>query len=479
MKPALERPLPYSADAERSVLGAILLDNNALSAASEGVQPGDFFLDQHRRIFKAMLGLAEFFQPLDLVTLAEHLDRHNELEAAGGSAYLAQLMDGMPRATNVAHYARIVKEKAVLRQLIRTAEAIQQRAFDGQIDAAQIALLEDLKDGRGVDGCRAMFHSWEELEAAKSLTFAIRGFLQNKGATMIGGLSGHGKTLILLSITRALLRGKGTKLWNLFEVQQENARVVYLIPESALEPFKHRLQLFDVYPFCAPDSERLLVRTLSKGPTPSLSDSRILAAARGAHVILDTAVRFGEGDENEAGDNRRLASDIFALISAGATSVLCAHHSPKPFAKENVMRLENVLRGSGDIGAVQSAAYGVKQIDPEQNILHIETLKTRDFEPGQPFQLVGRPYINEEGDFRLYKAPGECGSLMEEQEPQRDKGGAPAQTREAKAANMELLRQWTCESPVLSSQELSQRFHSLGIKLGASSIRKYRKELGV
>lgn len=135
---ALERPLPYNAEAERSVLGAILLDNHSLNVAVEKIKAQDFFLDQHRRIFERFVELAEAQQPMDLVTLTECLDRHGELEAAGGPAYLAQLMDGLPRVTNVEHYSRIVKEKSILRQLIHTADAIQQRALDADEDADAI-----------------------------------------------------------------------------------------------------------------------------------------------------------------------------------------------------------------------------------------------------------------------------------------------------------------------------------------------------
>ncbi|HEV2420271.1 MAG TPA: replicative DNA helicase [Candidatus Acidoferrales bacterium] len=135
---ALERPLPYNAEAERSVLGAILLDNHSLNVAVEKIKGQDFFLDQHRRIFERFVELAEAQQAIDLVTLSECLDRHGELEAAGGPAYLAQLMDGLPRATNVEHYSRIVKEKSILRQLIHTADLIQQRALDAEEDADAI-----------------------------------------------------------------------------------------------------------------------------------------------------------------------------------------------------------------------------------------------------------------------------------------------------------------------------------------------------
>src|SRR3972149_7380771 len=93
----LERPLPQNLDAERSVLGAILLDNHTLNAAIEKLKPEDFFLDQHRRIFNQMIELGEAQQAIDLVTLADLLHRKGELEAAGGAAYLAQLVDGVPR----------------------------------------------------------------------------------------------------------------------------------------------------------------------------------------------------------------------------------------------------------------------------------------------------------------------------------------------------------------------------------------------
>src|SRR5713101_2039847 len=135
---ALERPLPQNLDAERSVLGAILLDNHVLNAAIEKLKPEDFFLEQHRRIFDRMISLGELQQAIDLVTLTEAMHGTGELEAAGGAAYLAQLVDGMPRVSNIEHYARIVKEKAVLRNLIHATHNIQQRAFEGEDGADAI-----------------------------------------------------------------------------------------------------------------------------------------------------------------------------------------------------------------------------------------------------------------------------------------------------------------------------------------------------
>lgn len=131
----LERPLPQNIEAERSVLGAILLDNHALNAAIEKLKPEDFFSDQHRRIFNYMILLGEAQQPIDLVTLSDALRRKGELEAAGGAAYLSQLVDGVPRVSNLEHYARIIKEKALLRSLIYATQSIQQTALDAEEEA--------------------------------------------------------------------------------------------------------------------------------------------------------------------------------------------------------------------------------------------------------------------------------------------------------------------------------------------------------
>src|SRR6202040_642443 len=90
----LERQLPQNLDAERSVLGAILLDNHALNTAIEKLKPEDFFHDPHRRIFNQMVQLGELQQAIDLVTLGDQLRRKGELEAVGGAAYLSQLIDG-------------------------------------------------------------------------------------------------------------------------------------------------------------------------------------------------------------------------------------------------------------------------------------------------------------------------------------------------------------------------------------------------
>src|SRR5689334_22652480 len=128
--PAQIRTLPHNLEAERSVLGAILIDNDTFNIAAAIIDSKAFFRDAHRRIFDRMSELSERSQPIDLVTLKEELERAGDLEEVGGPAYVASLVDGVPRSTNVEYYAQIVKEKATLRNLIYAANKILTNAYE-------------------------------------------------------------------------------------------------------------------------------------------------------------------------------------------------------------------------------------------------------------------------------------------------------------------------------------------------------------
>ena len=143
-----ERTLPHNLEAERSVLGAILLDNHAFNTAAELIVASDCFGGAHRAIFESMASLSERSEAIDPVTLREELERRDTLQLAGGSSYLASLVDGLPRVVNVEHYARIVKDKASLRALITSANSIIGKALDASedtddiLDEAERSILE-------------------------------------------------------------------------------------------------------------------------------------------------------------------------------------------------------------------------------------------------------------------------------------------------------------------------------------------------
>src|ERR1035437_9352325 len=126
----LDAGLPANIDAEKTILGAILLDNAAHAEAAEKINQDDFSLDSHRRIFQRMGDLMESQRAVDIVTLANELARNKECEGVGGCAYLAWLTEGLPRRPVIEEYIRIVKDKSLLRRLMAICSAAIARAAD-------------------------------------------------------------------------------------------------------------------------------------------------------------------------------------------------------------------------------------------------------------------------------------------------------------------------------------------------------------
>src|SRR5579859_5109605 len=155
----LDAGLPANIDAEKTVLGAILLDNTAHSEAAERLEADDFSLDSHKRIFLRMSELMNEQHAVDIVTLANELARAKEIESVGGVAYLASLTEGLPIRPVIEDYIRIVKDKSLLRKLMLICSAAIARAADQSetalevLDAAESQLLEVSEKGitRGLE----------------------------------------------------------------------------------------------------------------------------------------------------------------------------------------------------------------------------------------------------------------------------------------------------------------------------------------
>jgi replicative DNA helicase len=131
----LEKVPPQNRDAEMSVLGAMMFEESAFIKALELLRPEYFYAENHRRIFSAMMELFQNSKPVDLITVSEELRKRNHLEDIGGATYLTQLTQSVPTSAHIEHYARIVKEKALLRGLIQNATQIVQRCFDSDTEA--------------------------------------------------------------------------------------------------------------------------------------------------------------------------------------------------------------------------------------------------------------------------------------------------------------------------------------------------------
>jgi len=135
MEQSFDKVPPFNLEAEQSLLGAMMLNEDAVVKAIEMVQPEDFFQVSHRNIFKALVGLFQSQRPCDAVTLQEELRRQNSLNDVGGPAYLSQLLNSVPVAANAEFYAAIIKEKALLRRLIGVSGEIARSAFEPQAQA--------------------------------------------------------------------------------------------------------------------------------------------------------------------------------------------------------------------------------------------------------------------------------------------------------------------------------------------------------
>lgn len=135
---ALDRLPPQNLDAEMSVLGAMLLDKEAIAQAIETIGSESFYKPANAKIYSAIIQLYDANQPVDIVTITEYLKKRKELESVGGAGYISMLMDAIPSAANVAHYLKIVKEKAVLRRLINVATGIVGRCYDDEEDVSDV-----------------------------------------------------------------------------------------------------------------------------------------------------------------------------------------------------------------------------------------------------------------------------------------------------------------------------------------------------
>ncbi|HXH10225.1 MAG TPA: replicative DNA helicase [Alphaproteobacteria bacterium] len=225
---ALHKLPPQHIEAEQFVLGAILLDNEALAKALEILRPEDarvnFYRPAHAKIYEAVLDLFERNEPIDLLTVSEVLRRRNQLEEVGGSTYLATLLEIVPTSANIRHYARLVREKAILRSLINVATEIIAESYEHtedvedlldraermifeiseqRVNAAFANLKELLKDS-----IRYTEQLYERHELITGLPTGFRDFdqltagLQPSDLIIIAARPGMGKTSFALNIAR-------------------------------------------------------------------------------------------------------------------------------------------------------------------------------------------------------------------------------------------------------------------------------------
>jgi len=221
-----DRLPPQSLEAEQSVLGAVLLENNSLLKCLDIINEGDFYREAHRRVFSAMLDLFDKGEAIDLVTVGENLQRTGGLDIVGGASYLASLASQVPTAANVIYHAKIVREKALLRSLLRSSTDIASKVYEDAEEAEELLdfaekIIFEISDKRIKSSfvhirseIKNSFKMIEDLYGRKeTITGAPTGFggldektagLQKGDLVIIGGRPSMGKTALALNMAQHL-----------------------------------------------------------------------------------------------------------------------------------------------------------------------------------------------------------------------------------------------------------------------------------
>jgi KaiC/GvpD/RAD55 family RecA-like ATPase len=346
-----DKPLPQNLDAEKSVLGAILVDAKALKDAAEVVNSSDFFhpsnsdLSTNGRIFCAMLRLEKERKPIELVTLADHLHADGEL-----AAYLASLATGVPRASNVKQYAKMVREKSLRRAMIYKTEELQRRAWDGGDP------LEDLYSEFELFSKSALVaragHKPTDLPEMTMMempprTFILEPILPVKSIAMIYSWRGSGKTFFTLELTYSIASGAGNAfVWSIPEPRP----VLYVDGEMDATELQERMRQIVIGhdgKMTAPGMMRFITPDL-EDHTPEIITAegrrRIEDQLKGGELLVldNLSSLIPSGDERETEDWAMVQEWFLKLRRCGYTTLFC-HHAGKGGGQRGTSNREDVL----------------------------------------------------------------------------------------------------------------------------------------
>jgi len=382
----LRRVPPQSLEAEESVLGGVMLDNTALDRVVELVQAEDFYRGTHRKLFRAMLDLSERSEPVDLITLSEALKARGELMEIGGASYLAELAERVPTAANIVHYARIVRERSILRGLIEAATEIATRGYqasenvDELLDRAEQLIfgIQERKVKQAfariaevlVGSIKMIERLYEQKQAVTGVPtgFAdldnLTSGLQPSDLVIVAGRPSMGKTAYCLNIAEhaALRADVGVAIFSL-EMAKEQLAMRMLCSEARVDLARVRTgHLSDrEFPKLAMAAGRLGDAPIYIDDTPALSVLELRAKARRLKrdqaaklglVIVDyiQLMRSAEGRDNREQEISEISRSLKALAKELQVPVLALSQLNRQVESRNppIPRLAD-LRESGAI----------------------------------------------------------------------------------------------------------------------------------
>jgi KaiC/GvpD/RAD55 family RecA-like ATPase len=375
--PALEKTLPNNIEAERSVLGAILLDNGAIAGALKHVSSGDFFYPHHKKIFACMLRLTETTQPIDLVTLCEALFQGGELDSIpGGAGGISSLTDGMPKVSNVEHYAKIVRAKAQLRTIIHLTHNLQQNAFEGDADPDVISgklrsAMTDSAPMKVVGGNGHLSYSLHEFLAAQfpPPDHLVEGVIPRGGTVLIVALPHRLKswftTALAIGCTRAgMVLGK-------LEVKKP-VRTLLVQVEDFPGQLQWRIgELLKTQAFndCESENVRIIPRCGLNLPDEAWYQNllREVQNFKADHVIMDVVRRIFRGDINSPKDTAAFLEQVDRLREATDVTTTLVHHENKKDAE-----IMTAAAGSYNLPGWANVMIQFKRKTQEGHVVHVE-----------------------------------------------------------------------------------------------------------
>jgi replicative DNA helicase len=249
---------PQNIEAEQSVLGGVLIENETIHRVLELLTPDDFYREAHHRIFDALVNLSERDEPADLITLTNDLRKNGLLDSVGGASYITSLIDAVPTAANIEYYAKIVKEKAILRRLIQTATNIVTESFqeredvEGLLDEAERAIFEIAENTvkpsyypiREIikDSFKTLEKLYERKELITGVPSGFKGLdkktagFQPSDLIIVAGRPSMGKTAFCLNVAQhAAVEGKTPVVIFSLEMSKEQLVTRMLCSEAEVE----------------------------------------------------------------------------------------------------------------------------------------------------------------------------------------------------------------------------------------------------
>jgi replicative DNA helicase len=425
---SIDRLPPQSIDAEQSVIGALLIDRDAVIEVADFLRPQDFYRQAHGTIFGAILELYERREPVDIVTVSEALERSSSLEQVGGSAYLTSLINLTPTAVNAVHYGRIVERKAVLRNLIGAAGKIASIGYDDSADVSEsidraeqeLFSVSERRVDSGFSPLKTLLHAaydrLDYLHQHKGEISGIRtGFadldtltsgLQKSDLVIVAARPSVGKTSLALNFTEhaSVTEGKSVGIFSL-EMSKEQLVLRLLSSVANIDSQRLRTGFLEEMDFTrlAPAMNSLAEAPIYIDDTPNISTmelrtkARRLQAEAGLDMIVVDYLQLMQSSTNARDANRvQEVSEITRGLKALARELQVPVIALSQLSRQTEMRESKEprlsdLRESGSIEQDSDLVMflwrekerGGEDEDPEGEVINLRLAKHRNGPTGE------------------------------------------------------------------------------------------------